>query len=140
MPGRPPAEQEPLRMAVELVTQVLPREFPIDSKRRYLTGVSMGGQAVWVALGRYPDVFAAAVPVCAPAAPAGVTPAAVRCPVWVFHSDDDHLVPVQQARDMVKAWKSAGGTARYTEYQGQRHSSWKAAGAQTGTAAAKTSG
>ena len=56
-----------------------------------------------------------------------MTEAARKCPVWAFHSDDDHLVPVQSARDLVRAWREHGGTAKYTEYTGLKHSSWKKA-------------
>jgi predicted peptidase len=56
-----------------------------------------------------------------------VTRTAARYPVWAFHSDDDHLIPVQSARDMVKAWRDHGGIAKYTEYTGLKHSSWKKA-------------
>jgi predicted peptidase len=50
--------------------------------------------------------------------------------VWAFHSDDDPLVPVQLARDLVKSWRDHGGTAKYTEYTGLKHSSWKKAYAE----------
>src|SRR5262249_2428 len=43
-------ESEALRLALELVTEALPKEFRLDPKRRYLTGVSMGGHAVWATL------------------------------------------------------------------------------------------
>ncbi len=120
-------ESASLAMAVELVAKSLPREFRIDPRKRYLTGVSMGGHAVWVLLARRPGFFAAAVPVCSGGSPRTVTDAAAKCPIWAFHSDDDHLVPVQQARAMVQAWKAHGGTAKYTEYTGVKHSSWKKA-------------
>jgi predicted peptidase len=120
-------ESAALRLARELVTDALPKEFNIDPKRRYLTGVSMGGHAVWAVMIRRPGEFAAAVPVCAGGNAKSVTKAAAKYPVWAFHSDDDHLVPVQQARDLVKAWRAQGGTAKYTEYTGLRHSSWKKA-------------
>jgi predicted peptidase len=120
-------ESQSLAMAVELIARALPREFKIDPKRRYLTGVSMGGHAVWVLLARRPGFFAAAVPVCSGGSPKTVTTAAAKCPVWAFHSDDDHLVPVQQARALVQAWRAQGGTAKYTEYTGLKHSSWKRA-------------
>lgn len=120
-------ESQSLAMAVELIGKALPREFKIDPKRRYLTGVSMGGHAVWVLLARRPGFFAAAVPVCSGGSPKTVTNAAAKCPIWAFHSDDDHLVPVQQARALVQAWRAHGGTAKYTEYTGLKHSSWKKA-------------
>lgn len=124
--GRP-SGADPLALAVTLVTEVLPRELRLDPKRRYVTGVSMGGYGTWAALGRHPGLFAAAVPVCAPGEREAATPAAAQCPVWVFHSEDDHLVSVRQARDMVEAWQGKGGVAKYTEYQGLKHSSWKKA-------------
>jgi predicted peptidase len=120
-------EGDSLRLALELVGEALPREFHIDPRRRYLTGVSMGGQAVWVTLVRRPGFFAAAVPVCSGGDARAVTAAAARCPVWAFHSDDDHLMPVQGVRDLVKAWRDHGGRAKYTEYTGLKHSSWKKA-------------
>ena len=120
-----------LKLALQVVTNALPGEFHIDPKRRYLTGVSMGGHAVWFLLNRRPGLFAAAVPVCAPADAGNVTDAATRTPVWVFHSDDDHLVAVQDAREMVKTWRAHGGNPKYTEYTGLKHSSWKKAYAET---------
>jgi predicted peptidase len=123
-------DNEPLRLALELVSDVLPKEFSLDPKRRYLTGVSMGGHAVWATLVRRPGFFAAAVPVCSGGDSNIVTKAAAKCPVWAFHSDDDHLVPVQLARDLVKAWRKQGGVAKYTEYTGLKHSSWKKAYAE----------
>jgi predicted peptidase len=117
-------ESASLTLALELVRDALPGEFNIDPTRRYLTGVSMGGHAVWVVLIHRPGLFAAAVPVCAGGDARTVTREAARCPVWAFHSDDDHLVPVQQARDFVQAWRDHGGTAKYTEYTGLKHSSW----------------
>jgi predicted peptidase len=120
-------ESQSLELALDLVGQGLPHDFNLDPKRRYVTGVSMGGHAVWVVLAHHPGFFAAAIPVCSGGTAKTVTDAAAKTPVWAFHSDDDHLVPVQQARDMVQAWRAHGGTAKYTEYTGLKHSSWKKA-------------
>lgn len=122
-----PNEGQSLELALELMSKSLPKEYRIDPARRYLTGVSMGGHAVWVEMVRRPGFFAAAVPVCSGGNSKIVTDAAAKFPVWAFHSDDDHLVPVEQARDLVKAWRAHGGTAKYTEYTGLKHSSWKKA-------------
>lgn len=116
-----------LRLTVELIETNLAKEFHVDGRRRYLTGVSMGGIGLWGYLSEHPGYFAAGVPVCAAGTPSRVTQEAARFPIWAFHSDDDHLIPVQSARDMVQAWKSKGGVARYTEYTGLKHSSWKKA-------------
>ena len=37
---------------------------PVDKDRVILTGLSMGGYATWGLLAAYPDLFAAAVPIC----------------------------------------------------------------------------
>jgi len=86
---------------------------------------AVGDHAVWVVMVRRSGFFAAAVPVCSAGSAKMVTDAAARFPVWAFHSDDDHLVPVQEARDLAKAWRDQGGTAKYRKYTGVRHSSWK---------------
>ncbi len=117
----------PIDQVIELVRDRLPKQYGIDTRRRYLTGVSMGGIALWGYMSEHPGFFAAGVPVCAAGTPSSVTREAARYPMWVFHSDDDHLIAVQSARDMVKAWQEKGGTAKYTEYTGLRHSSWKKA-------------
>jgi predicted peptidase len=88
----------------------------------------MGGHAVWMALARRPGFFAAAVPVCSGGSSGIITDAVAKsCPVWAFHSDDDPLVPVQQVRELVKVWREHGGAAKYTEYTGLKHGSWRKA-------------
>ena len=125
--GRSLKESDPLLQSIDLLRSILPAQYKIDGKRRYITGVSMGGNAVWVTMIRHPGFFAAAVPVCSGGNPRMVTGAAAQYPLWAFHSDDDHIIPVQSARDMVKAWKDHGGAPKYTEYTGLKHSSWKKA-------------
>src|ERR1041384_4471278 len=57
-------ESEPLLHSIDLLMRVLPAQYKIDDKRRYITGVSMGGNAVWITMIRHPGFFAAAIPVC----------------------------------------------------------------------------
>ena len=121
------ADNDPMQLALEILRRVLPQEYRIDPKRRYLTGVSMGGLAVWGTLINRPGYFAAAVPVCSGGDARTITKAAATCPIWVFHSDDDPLMPVQSVRELVQTWRKQGGTAKYTEYTGLKHSSWKKA-------------
>jgi predicted peptidase len=39
-------------------------EFPVDTCRQYVTGISMGGFATWDIAVRFPERFAAVVPSC----------------------------------------------------------------------------
>jgi predicted peptidase len=113
---------EPLRRVMELLQQV-EEEYPIDSGRIYVTGLSMGGFGTFDLIERHPERFAAAVPVCG----GGDVSAAAKIahiPIWLFHGARDKAVPVARSRAMVEALKRAGGQPRYTEYLTVGHESW----------------
>jgi predicted peptidase len=110
------------RLVLELV-EGLPKELPIDRKRIYLTGLSMGGYGTWDLLMRRPELFAAGVPICG----GGDEKEAGRIakiPIWVFHGTLDGAVPVSRSRNMVEALQKAGGHPLYTEYPDEGHASW----------------
>ena len=118
----------PLRTALELMTTIQ-EKFPVDMDRVYVTGISMGGFATWETLIRYPEKFAAAIPVCG----GGDVSHADRIkniPIWAFHGANDSTVPVQCSRSMVEMIERAGGHPRYTEYPGVGHNSWDRAFAE----------
>jgi predicted peptidase len=109
-----------------LVLQVLDatqKEFHIDPKQVYITGLSMGGFGTWDILARQPDRFAAAVPVCGGGLPDTAEKFA-KVPIWVFHGAVDSVVKPQFSRDMVDALHKAGAKPGYTEYPGVGHDSW----------------
>lgn len=122
MPKEP---TEPLRQSLALV-QALQKEFSIDSKRLYVTGLSMGGFGVWDAVQRHPDLFAAAVPVCGGGDPAYAA-RIKRVALWAFHGAEDGAVKPKRSRDMMAALKAAGGSPKYTEYEKVGHNSWEKA-------------
>jgi predicted peptidase len=106
-------------------------QFTTDPKRVYLAGLSMGGFGVWQMAAKYPDRWAALVPVCGGGDPA--TAAAVKhIPCWCFHGDADPVVPVSLSRTMVEALRKAGGEPRYDEFPGVGHRSWDKAFATDG--------
>ena len=45
-------------------------------------------------------------------------------PAWVFHGEDDRVVPVSESRQMVEAIKAIKGSVRYSEYEGVGHNVW----------------
>src|SRR5690606_505454 len=45
------------------MTEVLAEHMPVDEKRVYLSGFSMGGIGTWAALDQKPKLFAAAIPI-----------------------------------------------------------------------------
>jgi predicted peptidase len=98
-------------------------EYKIDEKRQYLTGLSMGGFGTWSFAAKYPDRWAAIVPICG-----GGNPASAEkfkdIPCWVFHGEADPTVNIEKDREMVKALKDAGGKPKFTTYPGVGHDSW----------------
>lgn len=99
----------------------LTNHLPIDENRIYLTGSSMGGFGTFGIAAKYPQVFAACVPLCGGGdiKNAGILK---NVPFWVFHGDKDDMVPVERSRAIVDAVKKAGGEKiRYTELEGAGH-------------------
>jgi predicted peptidase len=89
------------------------KRYNVDPKRVYLTGISMGGYGAWDFAARYPDYFAAVVPICG----GGIPRRAGRLkdiPVWVFHGLKDEAVPEQESARMVDALRAEGGNVKYT--------------------------
>jgi predicted peptidase len=110
------------RLTLELIEKSI-RDLPVDPKRVYITGLSMGAFGAWDLLSRRPELFAAAVCVCGGADEA--TAAAIKhIPTWVFHGARDRAVNPARSRNMVLALQKAGGTPTYTEYADVGHNSW----------------
>jgi predicted peptidase len=107
---------------VATLLEALGREFPLDPKRLYVTGQSMGGYGAWRMLARYPRLFAAAIPICGGGDPASA-PKAKDVPIWAFHGSADRLVPVSETRNLIDALLRAGGKPIYWEYQDATHAS-----------------
>ena len=113
-----------LQMAMALIDQTI-SENAVDSKRIYLTGLSMGGFATWEILQREGDRFAAAIPVCG-GADLRFADRLADLPLWVFHGALDDTVKTQRSRDMVAAITAKGGHPKYTEYPDVGHGAWTA--------------
>lgn len=122
-------------------------EYRIDPNRVYLTGLSMGGNGTWYLSYRYASKFAAIAPICGwisldnpwtsrfqSVVPRG-TPEPLKVyastvgnlPIWIFHGEEDAVVPVVHSRDAFAAIQEAGGNVKYTELPGIGHNSWDAA-------------
>ncbi|HVJ44874.1 MAG TPA: prolyl oligopeptidase family serine peptidase [Luteolibacter sp.] len=101
------------------------KSHPVDLKRLYITGISMGGFGTWFILGQHPDKFAAALPICGGGDPAPEIVSKFKdVPVWTFHGDKDPTVPVAATLDLVAALEKAGGKPKLTVYPGVQHDSW----------------
>lgn len=138
------AEQDVLRAMDDVQ-----RAYNVDKERVYLTGLSMGGGGTWHLGLRYPDRFAAIVPVCAVGdlslfpftqgasatdralfdltGPTSIAENAANLQVFIFHGDQDPAVNVEHSRRMVARYREQGffgKNVRYFELPGVNHFAW----------------
>jgi predicted peptidase len=113
---------KPMQLSISLLDSIL-RLPQIDKNRVYITGLSMGGFATWELLQRFPEKFAAAIPVCGGGDPA-YAQSLMNIPIWAFHGDADKIVIPERSREMVDAITQNGGKPLYTEYKGVGHGAW----------------
>lgn len=135
--GDPPMEAQVFAALHEAM-----KEFNGDPERLSLTGLSMGAYGTWAFGYKYPEKFAAIVPVSGGVVASGQAPAwhprsknpgdpygetasnLTNVAVWAFHGEVDPRVPVTESRKLTEAIKSRGGNVRYTEYPGVAHNAW----------------
>lgn len=97
--------------------------YDVDTERIYLTGLSMGGYGTWALAAKYPERFAAIVPICG-GGKRFMARSLKDIPVWAFHGAKDYVVPLKESEEMVNAVKALGGNARLTVYPDTGHDSW----------------
>lgn len=102
----------------------------VDESRIYITGLSLGGFGTWTTLGAYPEVFAAAVPICS-----GGNALAKACdiananvPLWGFHGTEDQIVSYTVTTKMINAINACtpkpDPLAKTTLFSGDGHIIW----------------
>ncbi|MCC9137884.1 dienelactone hydrolase family protein [Pontibacter silvestris] len=96
----------------------------INENQEYIGGLSMGGMGTFEMLRRKPDTFVAAFPICGGGHPATAKKFAKRVDLWVFHGEEDSVVPVEKSKIMAEAILKAGGNVKLTLYPGVDHNSW----------------
>jgi predicted peptidase len=117
--------------AVARLLDSIMAEYPVDPARVYLTGLSRGGYGAWRMAMQYPGKFAALVPIC------GVVPGGVYAswvpdiPIWVFHGDQDDVIPVNESIGAIARLQQLGRTnVKFSIYPGVGHNSWEKAYAE----------
>lgn len=124
MPLDPP--QAPIvTLLLELIDSYIARP-DVDPRRVYIMGISMGGIATFDIVARYPQKFAAAIPICGSVNPLRLT--GTKGVAWrIFHGDADPSVTVEGSREAYKALRKAGLDVEYIEFAGCTHNSWNPA-------------
>jgi predicted peptidase len=110
-----------------MIDEILAAHPDVDRARIYVTGCSMGGMMTMSMITAYPDLFAAAMPICAAttvANPAFTEADYARLadlPMWLFHAQNDTTVPIGTSSDLI--WttlqgfgKEPGDSFKYTVF------------------------
>ena len=113
----------PLVAANELVKKMI-NDGVADPTRVYITGLSMGGMGTFESVFRYPDLYAAALPICGGGDMAEYDKRVKKTAFWVFHGAADAVVNVKLSQEMVEKLKKLKAEVKYSEYPGVNHNSW----------------
>ena len=121
-------QNEPLLQLLQHVEE----KFPVDAKRVYLTGISMGGYGTWQLGLQHPEKFAALVPICGGGNMIDVIlgtrdkgETMLRLPIWAFHGAKDSVVPPAESERLVNQLKKLGvKEVKLTVYPEADHDSW----------------
>lgn len=116
-------ESKPMHALAELIKEYVALDY-IDADRVYVVGLSMGGFGTWDLISRYPELFAAAVPICG-GGPTDKIDVLKNIPIFTFHGTSDGSVPYSGTEGMYNAITAAGGNRiLFKTFQGAGHGIW----------------
>lgn len=120
---------KPLDLAKRLLDLYQKTE-AIDSHRIYIFGISLGGMGTFDMICRYPNVFAAAIPICG-AVNVNRLKKVRKMPIRIYNGDSDNSVSPEYSRNAFIELKADGSqVVEHIEYPGVGHDSWTPAFAE----------
>lgn len=98
------------------------RNYPCDTTRVYVLGMSLGGYGTMDVCGTYPDRIAAGMALCGGTTLKDVSGLG-KLPFWIIHGTADRAVSVKQSKVVVEKLKNSGNDTRllYDWWQGANH-------------------
>lgn len=107
----------------KLIDSVIAR-YPVDTNRIYLTGFSMGGIGTLDMGIRYPNRFAAIMPIAFRIEDGWDLCVIKEIPFWGFHGQHDPIIPLYKAQSVVTTLINCGGNPLFTIYSDLFHDAW----------------
>lgn len=107
----------------KMIDSVIAR-YPVDTNRIYLTGLSMGGIGILDLAIRYPQRFAALIPIAFRIEDGWNLCTIKDIPMWAFHGERDDIIPISKAQAVINALVVCGGNPLFTIYPDLYHDSW----------------
>lgn len=121
---------KPMKLAKGIFDKVI-QENAVDENRIYVMGVSMGGYGAWNFMIHYPELIAAAIPICGGGDPS-MANKIKDIPIWAFHGDKDVIVPLSGSTDMMESlYAQKNNKAQLTIYRNVGHKSYELAWKET---------
>lgn len=114
---------EVLSVVNELVDEMI-SDYKVDPRRVYIMGLSMGGFGTFETLGRWPEKYAAAVPICGGGNLELAKNYADNTSLWITHGTKDDVVPPVLSRRIYAKLQELGADVRYTEFEMANHNAW----------------
>lgn len=114
-----------LATAHKLVAEIK-ENYPVNEKKVFVMGISMGGYGTWDSLARHTETFAGGFACCGAGDPSKAGKMK-DLKLFAYHGGLDDVVPTQGSRDMYDALVKVGADVKYTEYPELYHGSWDAA-------------
>lgn len=112
-----------LKLAYEILQSTI-NDYNVDISKIYITGISMGGYGTWDMLMRYPNIFAAAIPICG-AGDSGNVEIVKDIPIWAFHGDADTVVPISGILKIDEVFTNLeSDNFQLTVYENGNHDAW----------------
>jgi len=104
------------------VTDLMAKEYNVDTNRVYLMGNSSGGGAVWAYTAKYPERWTAISPSAAPLAEGDYPFEKLKnIPVFYVHGDGDTTMDFNAGKAMIDRAKAKGVNATFLGVAGGQH-------------------
>ena len=120
-------DEPPMTATLQSVKELLDNfiaNYPIDQNRIYIMGLSMGGMGTFDMVCRYPNLFAAAIPICGGINTKRLEQIKTSTSFRIYHGDADPVVPVSFSRNAYTTLKAQNADVEYIEFPGIEHNSW----------------
>jgi predicted peptidase len=99
------------------------KNYRVDPKRIHIAGLSRGAYGVWQVAIQNPARFASLTAICG-VAPGYYVKWLKDMPIWVFHGEDDNVIPISESDNVVRELKANGQNVRFTRYPNTGHDAW----------------
>lgn len=118
-----PAPNKELRFSMDLVKEIV-NNFPVDTNRIYVIGISEGALAAWELAVHYPTEIAAVLSICGSCTAEQIPTNQFSTPVWAFIDETDNKFSVNEAKDLFNQLQLTNSNARLSIFQEKQLNCW----------------